>query len=63
MSDKKQEIVDCIDSVIELLEDMRDMLDSKEPDAARGFFEASEDAFGQLGKVVSLAAIEILRSK
>jgi hypothetical protein len=45
MSDKKQEIVDCIDSVIELLEDMRDMLDSKEPDAARGFFEASEDAF------------------
>jgi prephenate dehydrogenase len=57
----ENEIIKRLDSVIELVEDMKDIIVNGDADAPQEFFEAAQDVQDQIGRILHDALLPILK--
>lgn len=57
----ENEITKRLDSVIELVEEMKDTILNGDVDAPQEFFEAAQDVQDQIGRILHDALLPILR--
>lgn len=59
----KENCIDHIETAIELLHELRAIIDSADEDAPQAFLEAAQDAQDQIGKAIYSAIAPVLQGQ